>query len=156
MALSKLTQPVRKFFHKKEENFELVPPELVKQGELDRGSYGIVYIGELNGKKVAIKEIHEIFLKEKDSDGLLKAFQNECHCLKSLNHRNVVKFMGAYRDKKIRRKLMLVMELMEQNLEKFLKNQRGKLSFHWQLVICYQIADGIVVVHKYTYYRNKL
>ena len=150
MALSKLLP----FPRKKEENFDPVPPGFVKQGELDRGAYGVVYRGELDGKKVAIKEIHETLLKEKDSDGLLRAFQNECHCLKSLNHPNVVKFMGAFRDKKKRRKLILVMEQMKENLEKFLKNQRGKLSFHWQLVICYQIADGIVVGYEYAYYHN--
>ena len=147
MALRKyLPQPPRNFLQKKEEIFEPAPPGLVKQEELDRGSYGVVYSGELDGKKVAIKEIHETLLSTKESDSLLRAFKNECHCLKSLDHPNVVKFIGSYRDKKKRRKLILVMERMNENLDKFLKSRRGGLSFLCQLDICYQIANGIFML----------
>ena len=95
----------------------------------------------LGGKPVTVKHIHHIFL-EADVQGRehLLAFENECRYLKSLDHPNVVKFMGAYRDEK---GPLLVLELMKESLEQFLKRKRGNLSLRHQLDICYSITTGM-------------
>ena len=123
-----------------EEDFDPVPPSLdIESRELSRGSYGVVYRGRLGEKSVAVKRIHPVLLREEGSECLLKVFKNECRYLKILDHPNVVRFMGAFRDKE---GPLLVMELMEENLETFLKRNRGTLSFRRQLEICNSIAKG--------------
>ena len=123
-----------------EEDFDPVPPSLVIESEeLSRGSYGVVYRGRLGEESVAVKRIHSVLLHEEGSERLLNVFKNECRYLKLLHHPNVVKFMGAYRDNE---GPLLVMELMKENLEKFLKRHRGSLSFRHQLDICNSIAKG--------------
>ena len=115
------------------------PATFVIRDKLSHGSYGIVFRGELNKKPVAVKKIHSTLLNEEGSERLLKAFKNECRYLKSLDHPNVVKFIGAYRDKE---GPLLVMELMKESLEEFLKKNKGNLSFRRQLGICNSIAKG--------------
>ena len=123
-------------------DFEPAPTNLVIGRILNCGSYGVIYHGMLGREPVAVKRIHRIFL-EADVQGrehLLRAFKNECHFLKSLNHQNVVKFMGAFRDKE---GPLLIMELMKESLEEFLTRKRGNLSLRYQLDICYSIAKGM-------------
>ena len=124
-----------------DEDYDPVPSDLLIGAELSHGAYGIVFRGRLGEKPVAVKRIHPVLLCEEGSERLLKVFKNECRYLSSLDHPNVVKFMGAYRDKE---GPLLVMELMKESLEQFLKKTslRGGLSLRRQLDICNSIAKG--------------
>ena len=124
------------------EDFEPAPSNLVIGRILNRGSYGVIHWGMLGREPVAVKRIHPIFLKP-DVEGrehLLRAFKNECRYLKTLDHPNVVKFMGAFQDEK---GPLLMMELMKESLEEFLKRKKGNLPPRHQLDICYSIAKGM-------------
>ena len=72
------------------------PAGLVIRQERDRGSYGAVYSGELDGKPVVVKRIHQLLLKAPNSDKLLRDFYRECRILSTVRHANVVRFIGAY------------------------------------------------------------
>ena len=123
----------------KEEDYDPVPSNLVIGAELSRGAYGIIFWGTLDKNPVAVKRIHPALLHEEGSERLLNVFKNECRYLKSLDHPNVVKFMGAYRDNE---GPLLVMELMKESLAQFLKKNKGNLSLRRQLDICNSIAKG--------------
>ena len=124
-----------------EKGFDPVPPTLVIGEEVDRGSYGVVYLATLDKKSVAVKRFHKALM---DSSGPeesvpLKNFKTECEQLKDLNHPNVVRYIGAYEDKK---GPLLVMELMYESLEKYLKRNKGRLSPERVLEICSSVCEG--------------
>ena len=123
-------------------SFDPVPSTLVIGEEVDRGSFGVVYLATLDKKSVAVKQFHKALM---DSVGPgenvhLKNFKTECERLKDLNHPNVVRYIGAYEDKK---GPLLVMELMYESLEKYLKRNKGRLSPERVLEICSSVCEGI-------------
>ena len=79
-------KPVSPTFPKK-------PPNLEIGAELSRGAWGVVYNGELEGRPVAVKKIHDLLQyggKEEERRKLLGGFQEECKKLQALNHPHVV------------------------------------------------------------------
>ena len=98
-----------------EKSFVSVPPTLVIGKEVDRGSFGVVYLATLDKKSVAVKQFHEVLMDGAgpEENVPLKNFKTECERLKDLNHPNVVRYIGAYEDKK---GPLLVMELMHESL----------------------------------------
>ena len=69
------------------------PRNLRIGAELNRGAWGVVYNGELEGRTVAVKRIHELLQKgveEKDRRKVFEDFQEECKKLQSLSHPHVV------------------------------------------------------------------
>ena len=69
------------------------PPNLKIGDELNRGAWGIVYNGDLEGRPVAVKRIHELLHQgggEEERRKLFADFQEECKKLQSLSHPHVV------------------------------------------------------------------
>ena len=60
------------------------PVGLVIRQERDRGSYGAVYSGQLDGKPVVVKRIHQLLLKAPNNDKLLRDFYRECRILSTV------------------------------------------------------------------------
>ena len=115
---------------------------------IDRGAYGVVYAGKRADRIVAVKRIHEDLLTEHLAQGeqVLRDFQAECQRMKDFGeHTNVVGFIGAFEDKDGRP--ILVMEKMSQNLQQFLKANKGKLKLQQQLRLCLDIATGLAFLH---------
>ena len=123
--------------------FDPVPSTLVIGEEVDRGSYGVVYLATLDKKSVAVKQFHKALMTNvgPGENIHLKNFRTECDQLKDLNHPNVVRYIGAYEDKK---GPLLVMELMYESLEKYLKRNKGRLSPERVLEICSAVCEGKV------------
>ena len=126
--------------------FDPVPPTLVFGEEVDRGSFGVVYLAALDKKSVAVKQFHKALMDSagREENVPLKNFKTECEQLKDLNHPNVVRYIGAYEDKK---GPLLVMELMHESLEKYLKrnkHNKGRLSPERILEICSSVCEGII------------
>ena len=124
--------------------FDPVPPTLEIGKEVDRGSFGVVYLATLDKKPVAVKRFHKTLI---DSFGPgenvpLKNFKTECEQLKDLNHPNVVRYIGACEDEK---GPLLVMELMYESLKKYLKRNKGHLSPERVLEICSSVCEGITI-----------
>ena len=129
--------------------FRPKPLSLVIRGEKGRGSYGKVCRGELEGKPIMIKRIHEILLANSRSDQLRK-FEQECQILETLHHPNIVRSLGAFWDDATKEPL-LVMEPMRENLRDYLdgKKQAGdKLSVDDHLSISLSIAEGLKFLHE--------
>ena len=119
---------------------------------LGRGSYGGVYRGTYNGKPVAVKKIHDILVESaresaQDLETLLEDFRRECDILKAAEDPHIVDFIGVFNDETQEGGVLLVMELMDQTLETFLKDNRGNLSKEKQVDICQQIASGLRYLH---------
>ena len=122
--------------------FDSVPSNLVIGKEIDRGSFGVVYLATLDKKSVAAKRFHKALMNSvgPGENVPLKNFKTECERLKDLNHPNVVRYIGAYEDYK---GPLLVMELMYDSLEKYLKRNKGRLSPERVLELCSSVCEGI-------------
>ena len=69
------------------------PRNLTIGAELNRGAWGAVYNGELEGRPVAVKGIHELLHQgggDEECRKLFEDFRGECKKLQSLSHSHVV------------------------------------------------------------------
>ena len=69
------------------------PRNLTIRDELDRGAWGAVYNGELEGRLVAVKRIHELLHQgrsEVERRKVLGDFREECRKLQAFSHPHVV------------------------------------------------------------------
>ena len=111
-----------------------------------RGSYGEVYKGIFEERKVAIKTILSDSIKKSlNYEESMKGFNKEAEILKNTNHPNIVTFYAKYESTN---KIMLVMELMEQDLWDYLNNSRETLSLQKQVDISLQISNGLSYLHQ--------
>ena len=133
--------------------FRPKPPSLVIGKELSRGAYGAVHSGRLDGKDVAVKRIHGLLLEaargQGDVETMLRDFRRECDLVERVDHPHVVGFKGAFYDETTDEPI-LVMELMMENLRRYLERNRGQLSRQKQLEICAEIARGLHFLHTRT------
>ena len=127
--------------------FQPKPKTLVIGEDLRRGAYSTVCRGILDGKPVAVKRLPGLLLEiAKSSSRRLQQFSHECNLLKSMDHLNVVKFIGAYYDEQTQEPV-LVMELMERHLRQYLNKAKGHMSVIEQCKICKDIASALVYLH---------
>ena len=75
-------------------NFDEIKKDKIKIGQ---GGFGEIYLGNWQGKKVAIKKLTLINLRVGDNN--LSKFINEINIISSLRHPNIVLYMGASVDK---------------------------------------------------------
>ena len=67
------------------------PPTNLKIGrELNRGAWGTVHEGQLDGESVAVKNIHQLLKDAEDGDNVVRSFFHECERLKGLDHPHVI------------------------------------------------------------------
>ena len=82
--------------------FRPMPSSLKIGDEINRGSYGSVSCGELDGTPVAVKRLHGLLLVAAKGQGdfklVMSSFQQECQLLEQVDHPHVVKFRGAFYD----------------------------------------------------------
>ena len=62
------------------------PPNLRIGRELDRGAWGTVHEGDLDGESVAVKKIHELL----KGSAVFRTFCGECERLKTVHHHHVI------------------------------------------------------------------
>ena len=121
-------------------------PDALRIGsKISRGAYGVVFQGRLGARPVAIKKIHEMLVEyARDTRGdlatVLTDFRRECELMEAAQHANVVQYLGVFNQDG---SALLVMELMQETLEKFLEYNRGTLPQEKQVSICMQIASGV-------------
>ena len=70
-------------------------------------------------------------------------FLQECQFLSTIN---IVQYLGSATDPWSRRTVLL-MELMDESLTKFLERLTGPLPYHSQLNICHDVALALVYLH---------
>lgn len=112
--------------------------------ELGRGASGRVYRGldSKTGGYVAVKEISLERLQHSD----ISSIMGEVELLKSLNHRNVVHYLGSFQT---RHYLYIIMELVEAGSLSVIIKQSDVGPFPESLVAVYieQVLQGLAYLH---------
>ena len=129
-----------------------------KEQCLGGGAFGSVFEGTFGGQPCAVKVLHHLATQltspfsaagaTRDKD--LARFNKECRFLESHNHRNIVLHMSTLTEPKSKLP-MLVMELMDENLTKFLDQTGGEsstfLPLHLQISLSCDVACGLQYLH---------
>ena len=110
--------------------------QVYSEDTLGVGSYGKVCKAKCGQLPCAAKLLHDIMFGNNDPgiSKFVECFEQECRFLKVIKHPNIVQFLDSYRDPRSRR-LVLLMELMDESLTRFLERSTGPLPYHTQLNI---------------------
>ena len=116
---------------------------------ISKGDYQSVYRGTYHSRPVAVKKINDILVNRESTDFVraVEDLRRECDILRAAKDPHIVEFIGVFNDETQEGGVLLVMELMDQTLETFLKDNRGNLSKEKQVGICQQIASGLRYLH---------
>ena len=122
--------------------------KLLKTEPLGAGSYGAVYKAMCDNLPCAAKILHPTLFQSNDPGTMtiMKQFQQECSVLSAIRHPNVVQYLGLYQDPETRLPVLL-MELMDDNLTRFLERFEEPLPYHIQVNICHDIALALAYLH---------
>ena len=122
---------------------------IIKNGYLGQGSYGKVFAVKYRDTRYAAKEIHSDLLSDvpsEDKKKIIKDYLRECYHSSSIHHPNIVEFIGIYYTKKSDLPIM-VMELMDTSLNKFIEKNQSKISTKTKLSILYDASLGLGFLH---------
>ena len=116
---------------------------------ISKGDYESVYRGKYHSRPVAVKKISNILVNRESADfeKAVEDLRRECDILRAAKDPHIVEFIGVFNDETQEGGVLLVMELMDQTLETFLKDNRENLSKKKQVKICQQIASGLRYLH---------
>jgi len=129
--------------------------------ELGRGAYGRVFTVKYGGVVCAAKEIHPLLIELCSIEGKQRIKDNfirECICCSSIQHPNIVQFLGVYyfrgffsADPKADRFSLpvMVMELMDIDLTFFLEKNASKIVFATKISILYDVSLGLSFLHNH-------
>ena len=122
--------------------------ELFKEDNLGAGSYGGVCKARCDGLPCAAKIMHPTLfdLRDPGTVSYLQRFEEECRLLSSARHPNVVQYLGTYRDPETRLPVLL-MELCDESLCRFLGRSPRPIPYHIQVNIAHDIALALVYLH---------
>ena len=122
--------------------------EVYSEETLGVGSYGKVCKAKCGQLPCAAKLLHDTMFGTNDPgiSKFVKLFEQECHFLKAIKHPNIVQFLDSFRDPRSQR-LVLLMELMDESLTRFLDRSTGPLPYHTQLNICHDVALALAYLH---------
>ena len=124
--------------------------QLLKKEVIGFGSYGMVCKAQCDELTCAAKIIHATLVVVNSTFPMKKSpqgrFWSECEFLSSLRHPNVVQYLGTWEDQENGLPVLL-MELMDQSLTKFLESSIKPLPFHTQAIICHDISLALSFLH---------
>ena len=121
---------------------------LYKSQTLGTGSYGGVCKAKCDSLLCAAKIMHPTLfdLRDPGTTSYLRRFEEECHLLSLARHPNVVQYLATYRDPETHLPVLL-MELCDESLCRFLERSVGPLPYHTELNISHDIALALVYLH---------
>ena len=122
---------------------------LLKDYPLGKGAYGHVCLATLDELPCAAKLLHPILLPtEYDPGGVTtqQKFDQECRFLSDIRHPNIVQYLGLAFDPEHNQRVLL-MELMDYSLTKFLEQSQEPLAYHVQVDISRDIALALSFLH---------
>ena len=120
---------------------------------IGKGDFEHVYKGTYNSTPVAVKKIHDISIDNVRENCFgcfemqLQEFKQQCDLLKTLRSPQVAKCMEVLYAPNQLGGLVLVMEMLDQTLTKFLEVHRDKIWRERQINICQQVASGLRYLH---------
>ena len=121
---------------------------LLRNDTLGSGSYGVVCKAMCGQRLCAAKLLHPIFFQSNDP-GIVttrRRFEQECHFLNDMKHPNIVEYIGTSHDPDSGL-LLLLMELLDENLTRFLERSQQPLAYHIEVDLCHDIAQAIAYIH---------
>ena len=125
-------------------NFFINYDEIKKEEEIGGGGMGTVYLGEWQGKQVALKKIKNDYTKGENKI-LLKKFINEINIIASLRHPNILLYMGTTIDENIY--YMITEYLPIGSLSDYIHLYKKTLTEKQKINIALQIAIAIQYIH---------
>ena len=130
------------------EQFGFRRVELLKAQGLGTGSYGGVCKAKCDGLICAAKIMHPTLfdLRDPGTVSYLGRFEQECHLLGSARHPNIVQYLGTYCDPETHLPVLL-MELCDESLSRFLERSPEPLPFYVQLSVAHDISLALSYLH---------
>ena len=116
--------------------------------DLGRGAYGQVVEVKYCGKSYAAKEIHTMLLEGitlEENRKVEDNFLQECKICRSLNHPNIVGFVGLYYARCDSVLPTMVVELMDTSLTEYVKRQI--ISVKTKISILHDVSSGLSYLH---------
>ena len=112
------------------------------------GSYGKVVRAKLGKHPCAAKLLHDTMFMFDDPGQLtvIRKFREECELLSSIDHPNIVKYLGTAREPRSGRPVLL-MELMYESLTKYLERSTAPLKYYSQFSIVHDVAVALAYLH---------
>lgn len=119
-----------------------------KHRPLGIGSYGAVYEASYEELPCAAKVLHRSLFEIGTSSHkkLVERFEQECELLSKIRHPCIVQFLGIARDPDNTLPI-LVMELMDESLTRFLERSDIELPLHLQVNFSHDIALALAYLH---------
>ena len=121
---------------------------IIKTSSLGVGSYGAVYRALCDELPCAAKILHPTLFETNDpgTRKIMERFEQECQFLSGARHPHIVQYLGVSRDPESGLPVLL-MELMDSSLTRFLEQSEEPLPFHTQVDICHGIALALAYLH---------
>ena len=122
--------------------------ELYKTEVLGIGSYGAVCKARCDDLPCAAKVLHSALFQFNDPGAMtvLQKFEQERYFLDTIRHPHIVQYLGTCHDPESRLPVLL-MELMEQSLTRYLEQSKEPLPYHTQVNIAHDIALALSYLH---------
>ena len=136
------------FLNRVQYEFHYQRVELLKTEYLGIGSYGAVYKAMCDDLPCAAKILHPALFQftVPGSTSVMRKFEQECHLLSAIKHPHIVQYLGTYRDPESRLPVLL-MELMDESLTRFLEQSHEPLPYHTEVNLCHDIALALSYLH---------
>ena len=122
--------------------------ELLKTEELGVGSYGAVCKAMCDDLPCAAKVLHRTLFQftAPGNTSVMRKFEQECRLLSAIKHPHIVQYLGTYQDPESKLPVLL-MELMDESLTRFLKRSRLPLPYHTEVNLCHDITLALSYLH---------
>ena len=122
--------------------------ELLKTEELGVGSYGAVCKAMCDDLPCAAKILHRTLFQftAPEATSVMKKFEQECRLLSAIKHPHIVQYLGTYHDPESKLPVLL-MELMDESLTRFLERSNEPLPYHTEVNFCHDIALALSYLH---------
>ena len=124
---------------------------LLKRESLGSGSYGAVCKAMCDDLPCAAKIMHPTLLQLNIPGtmmNVMQKFEQECRLLSAIKHPHIVQYLGTYCDPESRLPVLL-MELMDESLTRFLERSHEQLSYHTEVNLCHDIALALSYLHSH-------
>ena len=122
--------------------------ELLKTESLGIGSYGAVYKAMCDDLPCAAKILHPTLFQftAPGATSVMQKFEQECRLLSAIKHPHIVQYLGTYHDPESNLPVLL-MELMDESLTRFLERSHEPLHYHTEVNLCHDIALALSYLH---------
>ena len=122
--------------------------ELIKTESLGIGLYGAVCKAMCDDLPCAAKILHPALFQftAPQSTSVMRKFEQECRLLGAIKHPHIVQYLGIYHDPQFKLPVLL-MELMDESLTRFLERFLEALPYHTEVNLCHDIALALSYLH---------